>query len=921
MRPLNLKLSAFGPYAGKIDVPMGNLGSQGLYLITGDTGAGKTTIFDAICFALYGEASGPNRDASMFRSKYAQADTPTVVELTFLHGGKEYYVKRNPEYYRPKKSGDGLTKQPADAELHMPDGHVYSKVKDVTAKIEEIMGINKDQFSQIAMLAQGDFLKILLADTKQRQEIFRELFQTQLYQTLQYRLEDKRKEYYGQVEDGKKSVKQYIFDIKVDKDDVLSIDVEKAQSGSMTTEAVLELLDKLTDQDAALKNKLDDELQKINDDLETVNKKIGAAAEVEKAKKAKAEAEEKLKTENPKLEQLAAEFEKAKTALEGKTALEQKAALIENELPHYDNVENLQKDLEKLQKENANLLAELESGKSDMEKKSNDLAVLKEEQASYKDTSAEIEKIKAKLDKLKEEAEAIDDLSQSLQGYFKDKESYSKAQDDYRKKDEAFQKANTLYESMEQAFRDGQAGILATKLKDGEMCPVCGSTVHPYPAKLSDEVPSEIELDAAKKESDKARKLRDKAAEDANGLRGALENKENELKKKSSKVMGTEDPDVARNKLGEFKEVCDKNQKSENEKLKAEQAKVKRKEQLDEMIPKLEGEVEKLRLNNEKLTSSLSGEEVKAKERAEQISGLKKGLNFKDKAEAQTARQNLLNQAKDLQTAYEKADKALAEQNKTVTTLNSAITVNEKVINEASVTDSEADRELQAELKQRQNDCFERNKVVAGRLVNNKTTRDNISTKSAGIADLEKKLQWIKALADTANGKLTGKEKIMLETYIQTTYFDRIINRANLRLITMSGGQYELIRMQEAANAKSQSGLDLGVIDHYNGTQRSVKTLSGGESFMASLSLALGLSDEVQSSAGGIQIDTMFVDEGFGSLDPEALDMAYRALAGLTEGNRLVGIISHVADLKGRIDKQVIVTKEKSGGSSIRMVV
>jgi len=348
MRPLNLKLSAFGPYAGRIDIPMDELGSQGLYLITGDTGAGKTTIFDAICFALYGEASGPNRDASMFRSKYAQPDMPTEVELTFLHGGKEYKVRRNPEYYRPKKSGDGFTKQPADAQLNMPDGRVYSKVKDVTAKVEELMGINKDQFSQIAMLAQGDFLKILLADTKQRQEIFRELFQTQLYQTLQYRLEDRRKDLYGRVEDGKKSVKKDILDIKVDKDDVLSIEVEKAQSGSMTTEDVLELLKKLTEQDAVLREKLNDELQKIGDELEVVNKKIGAASEVEKARKAKADAEEMLKTEIPKLEQRTIERDKAKTALVEKDKYNKEAATIEGELPDYDKVGLLQKELEEL---------------------------------------------------------------------------------------------------------------------------------------------------------------------------------------------------------------------------------------------------------------------------------------------------------------------------------------------------------------------------------------------------------------------------------------------------------------------------------------------------------------------------------------------------------------------------------------------
>ena len=343
MRPLNLKMSAFGPYAGRIEIPMEDLGSQGLYLITGDTGAGKTTIFDAICFALFGEASGPNRDVSMFRSKYADSDMPTEVELTFLHGGKEYFVKRNPEYLRPKKSGDGMTKQTADAEFRTPDGRVYTKVKDVTAAIEELLGINKDQFSQIAMLAQGDFLKLLLADTKQRQEIFRELFQTQMYQTLQYRLEEKRKEIYGQVEDGKKSIKQYINGIQVDKDDVLSIDVEKAQNGVMTTEDVIEMLDKLTSQDLCLKDKLDSELQQINDELEAVNKKIGVAQEVEKAKKAKEKAEKDLVKEKKDLDEKTDLHKKAKEELKGKSKIEKEATTIENEMPNYDAVDDLRR--------------------------------------------------------------------------------------------------------------------------------------------------------------------------------------------------------------------------------------------------------------------------------------------------------------------------------------------------------------------------------------------------------------------------------------------------------------------------------------------------------------------------------------------------------------------------------------------------
>ncbi len=922
MRPLNLKLSAFGPYAGYTEIPMEELGSQGLYLITGDTGAGKTTIFDAICFALYGEASGPNRDTSMFRSKYADPETPTYVELIFLHGGKEYCVKRNPEYLRPLKGNrEGTTKQNADAEFRTPDGRVYTKVRDVTAAIEELLGIGREQFSQIAMLAQGDFLKLLLAETKQRQDIFRDLFRTQLYQTLQYKLDEKRKEIYGEVEDGRKSIEQYILGIRVDKDDVLSIEVEKAQNGSMTTEDVVELLDKLTGQDSALKDSLDDELKRINKDLEEVNKKIGAAAEVEKAVKAKAEAEAELKDEEPKLELLTGDFNKAKSALKDKTELEKKAVTIETELPDYDSAGSLQTEIDKLKKDNEKKAADLKDKEAQRNKKTEKLDELKKELSDFKDTSAEIEKIRGKLKKTEEEAEAIDDLSESLQAFFEERQSYSEAQEDYRKKDEAFRTANASYESKEQAFRDGQAGILAEKLKDGEKCPVCGSTTHPHPAKLSGNVPSEKELDVAKKESDKARKLRDSAAEYASGLKKSLETQDKELKKKCKKTVDMEDPDEAWDKLDEIIDACVKKREALEKELEAEQAKVTRKEQLDKLIPDLESEADKLRSDIETQTAGLAAEQAKEKEKEKQLADLKKGLRFEDKAKAEDARNKLIKQAADLQKAYDRADKALTDQKESVLKLKATIKENEKAISSAEVTDATDELNRQKELKKAQDDCISRSKTVTARLEHNETTRANIISRSAGLAETEKRLQWVKALSDTANGKLTGKDKIMLETYIQTTYFDRIIERANLRLIKMSGGQYELIRLREAVNGRSQTGLDLGVIDHYNGTQRSVKTLSGGESFMASLSLALGLSDEVQSSAGGIRIDTMFVDEGFGSLDPETLDMAYRALAGLTEGNRLVGIISHVADLKERIDKQVVVTKEKSGGSRIKMVV
>ena len=919
MRPLDIRMSAFGPYAGYIDIPMEELGEHGLYLITGDTGAGKTTIFDAICFALFGEASGENRDASMFRSKYADEDTPTEVELRFSHEGKEYTVKRNPEYIRPSKKGDGYTKQVADAELHLPNGKVVTKLKSVTQEIESILGINKDQFSQIAMLAQGDFMKLLLADTKDRMEIFRELFKTQNYRSLQKRLDDEAKSVHGELADSKKSIEQYIAGVQVEKDDVLSIDVKTAIAGNMTAEAVVELLDKLTDQDKVLKNKLDTELEKINRNLEKVNNAIGAAEAYKKAKEALEKAEKQLEKEEPGVDEKKALFDETKKDLENRDALKKKAAQIEAELPNYDALDAMNEDIEKTTNYKIAQKDSLDKEEENRDKEQAALGELKKELYSIKDTSAEAEKLKNTLEKLNVEAESLDELSENLDEYFNEKDSFTEAQETYLERDNEFNIINAAYEAMEKRFRDGQAGILAEKLKEGEKCPVCGSTKHPQLAHLSDEVPTERELNAEKKKADAARKAREESANVAGGLKKALEEKEKSLKKLTKKQLMTDDLVKAHDTVKDTIGKCAEKYRKTADLIEKYGEQLKRKEKLEKDIPIMEARIKSSSDTVEALKASVASAESKLKESEKHLMQLKKGLSFESKKTARAEAKKLNDQADELQKKYDAADKALKEQKETVVKLKAEIAGHKKTIEDSKSADLNAETEKKEMLDAEQKECISRGRAVASRIDVNDRIRANILKMYDEAAKTEKKLQWIRALADTANGRLNGKEKIMLETYIQMTYFDRIINRANLRFMTMSAGQYELVRMREADNAKSQSGLELNVIDHYNGSERSVKTLSGGESFMASLSLALGLSDEIQSAAGGIQIDTMFVDEGFGSLDPEALDKAYKALAGLIEGNRLVGIISHVADLKERIDMQIVVTKEKSGGSFIEL--
>ena len=352
MRPIKLIMSAFGPYAGRQEIDLGKLGDRGLYLITGDTGAGKTTIFDAITYALYGEPSGQNRDASMLRSKYAEGETPTEVELTFLHAGKEYTVRRNPEYIRKKSRGTGETKQLAGAELKLPDGRVETKTTAVTNKIKEILGVDKEQFCQIAMIAQGDFLKLLLADTRDRQAHFREIFRTQIYETFQEELKKEAARINGEREKEKVRMLQCVNGILCDEDDPLSLDARKAKQGDMLTEDVLALLDRLTEQDRQEQARIKEALADTEQKIDALNALIAKAEEQENTRKVLDSAQKALSEKKPELERLSQLLEAERAKLPQAEEMERDASIIENDLPAYDDAEKHGREIEKAERKN-----------------------------------------------------------------------------------------------------------------------------------------------------------------------------------------------------------------------------------------------------------------------------------------------------------------------------------------------------------------------------------------------------------------------------------------------------------------------------------------------------------------------------------------------------------------------------------------
>lgn len=1407
MKPKHLIISAFGPYAERTEIDFTKLGSNGLYLITGDTGAGKTTIFDAITFALYGEASGRNREAAMLRSQYAAAAVPTFVEFIFEYRGQEYKIIRKPEYQRPKERGSGMTTQKAEAELIYPDQQQpVARYKDVTKAVIDLLGLDYKQFTQIALIAQGDFQKILLAGTAERSEIFRQIFHTDIYQQLQAQLKTMQSKKSSEYEEISRSIVQYMENISISKNTELTAELKQLQEEKFAGQLIrsLELLHALLQQDADLLAKYDTDIKTLSEKIQVKDQLLGkarhydslkmqlkekklqleqllsqkqdaqlswqqaqsaaaACPQLEEAVRSAAAREEKfqqlaarqqlcddesrqlnekrtgktLLTNN--IQQLQKEYAVNKDCLAAlsdvsaakekltaqhdsltqqsteicslmhqlsttKQQLQQKeqALLQESRTAaiHRQQLLCLRQQLEQLQEEEIKLLQQKQHGmllqswhetltaqkqelasltaasltlRQTKDRLSAEIAALDSEALTLSESAAalgdtnslkinleyknsalknivadfrevatqlnaaqglqdklqnDINTCSSQTEKLQQEQEQLaiklaaassanlslaqaaaekntltneilqlDQILQQIESRKVLQQELSVIQQEYISVSETYKRCQQEYSRQEKLFLDAQAGLLAANLKEGEPCPVCGSTHHPQPALLPGQVPEKIFLDNLKAELDachsrtiglsskalilqeqlqeateqllpgenqlfaddsisykqqQAQKRKDeiksqldtitqqeaamqqllqaapqlqqqadaiqkqlleqqkykaqkeqalaqscgnsqqqqsqllrlldtadldeltslqpyrqlqettllpadtisfllqqledycnnctkkllqaeqdsqKKAELQDKLQSLLQlqqaNKEklqetaaclsaNEEQQYKQAAQLTEtvrqtalalqlpagtDADETETALQQLLTENRKQQHQLQKQLDTKETVKKQEEQLSKLTDETEKLLQQLQTDSSILQSKLLDQQAQLANRlptpadtdsakaahlylsalqnqisqlAEQLSETNAKLQQKklleallpqqekklaalaDTASAATieltrlatehaqserlltelqqevgalTREENLQQLNTLQkqrAALLAAEKEAGEQyQKLAEQCSNLMAAADTLSRQLEDADSLQLDLLQTERLQLEQELIrlekEQKDIFAAHTANQKIF-NAVSSKQQQLEAVETEFGWLKTLSDTANGTLTGKRKIELETYIQMTYFDRIIRRANLRLMTMSNGQYELKREADGSSKRSKAGLELNVIDHYNGSERSVKTLSGGESFEASLSLALGLSDEVQSAAGGIQLDTMFIDEGFGSLDEEALTQAVRALNTLSENNRLVGIISHVSDLKEMIGKKIIVTKNKlrqGPGSSI----
>ncbi len=882
MKPLKIKISAFGPYKNCIDIDFEKLGESGIFLITGDTGAGKTTIFDSISFALFGEVSGSNRPVPSVRSDFADNDTETFVELEFTHKNKKYKIRRNPAYERTKKRGEGTTKTSADASLEYDD-KVISGTKNVDIKIEEILGINSKQFKQISMLAQGEFLKILFAESKDRTEIFRRIFDTDIYNQIARRLADKTRIAKAELE----QLKDYFA---INSSNIVWKDgIQSVQPKDVNELFIQEILEKLQQEikvNSEQFEKCQEQISKQSDENSKMEKEIMA----QKDKNDKIDRCQKLQNEQKVLQ------EKQEDIKQKEVLIQKSQEIINKILPKEDKKKELEKEISQKQKVLQDISEKIELGNKKEEKFKQILDLL------------EIIKVQfQKYSELKDGKTELEDKIKKLQVIIKEQENKKIASENAQKLEVEWEKLSTEVLEKEKEFFKEQAGILAENLKENEPCPVCGSLHHPNLAKKSISVLTKEELDNLKEKEEKSRKILTDATNKVTEINSKIETLIKEFGEKP-------DVELYNKKYAEISEELEKayNQLNDNYK----QIMLK-----DIVIESFEYDIFK-----EKITNKISKEREEFLKLQTQQEENKKQIDelLQKQEKAQNDYQNTLKELGfENEEQYKKSvlnNSQIEIFSKEIEKYKTDVTINatkleeiQKEIKGFEKVDLTAKIQEFNNKKQELEDMRKQQMEYHRIFENNNRILVDLQTNSKKLDSKIKEFTMVEDLSKIANGTVYGKRRIEFEQFVQASYFDMVIIEANKRLLKMTDNRFLLVRKESSERVSDKIGLELEVIDNYNGKRRDVKSLSGGEAFKAALSLALGLSDVIQSYSGGIVVDTMFIDEGFGSLDTESREQAINTLNQLTDNHKLIGIISHVTELKERIDKKIIVTKSTEG--------
>ncbi len=934
MRPIKLVLSAFGPYASKIELDLSKLGENGVYLITGDTGAGKTTIFDAITFALFGKPSGDIRDVKTLRSEYAKEEIETYVELDFVYHDEEYHIYRRPEYTYTHVQKNGEVKQRSkatDAYLILPNGERIVKPTEVTKQVEQLLGMKRDQFRQIAMIAQGSFLEILNADTKERGKLFEKVFMTSKYSVLMDRLNQMAKESYLALNDAKLRLQQIISDVRVP--DILQEQyAQTLETFAMDDiQPVYDLLDEIiasskesTEKLQKQKAQIQNQLQKSRKEEIEKTKQLQDLLSLEKLLKEKPAKEEKV---NLYAERVKNDGEKYHIQID---ALKKKQVQIEHELPEYESLTKLSTKLAEIRKQISIISKDLETKTNFKKQLDEDIALKQKEAHTLTDSELSLNKVILKEEEIEKKISAFHHASMI-------QSNYQNAVNTLKEKTQLLQESTDRkvilqkqYDDAQISYFANQAGLLALRLTKGEPCPVCGSLEHPRPASHSNKLVTEEEINQYKKKVDQAEKeyqITSKACADASLKMNALQNElELVLKSVTEETVSFEDVQLF---IDEHTVQLKKEEKEISTCIKQLQQQSKRYQELQKMIPQLQ---QKFTAISEEVSQNQIAQtklSVEYEQLQKQVQEITAKLKYTSETEAKNRMSMITKQILECQQQINRLENESKLAMDELVYVNAQIDMlNEKV---SSSIDEIPNQQEQLKILQTEIENLQVQQEEILKCIHNtemyesdaQDTKKKIVSESDAYQIKLSRYSSLKELADVAMGNgRSSKEKITLQEYVQIAYLDRMIHKANERYLSMSNQQYQLVRSAGTKDKRSHEALDLDVIDFSNGSIRPVSSLSGGESFIASLALALGMSDEIQSQAGGIQIDTMFIDEGFGTLDQDSLNNAIQTLTNLSGENRLVGIISHVKELKERIHKGIIVTKDLHGShGSIAKVI
>ena len=740
MRPLKLTLSAFGPYAGETAVDFESLGESGLYLITGDTGAGKTSLFDAITFALYGEASGSSREASMLRSQYAAPETPTWVELVFTHAGKRYTVRRNPEYERPSRRGGGFTKQAADAALLLPDGRTVTRAKDVTQEIQTLLGLDRNQFSQVAMIAQGDFLKLLLADTRDRQAIFRDLFHTGAYRVFQEKLKEEASAADRVCRELRQGIAQYLGGIAAAEGDSDAAGLQQASEGKLPMEEALSLLEKRNVRDAERLEEIGDALSGLDRRIAENHASLSRAEELERAEAERLAAENTLQQQTGRQEALEQALHDAEKRLPEAEKLGNEAAALEALLPEYDAREQLrlarQKTRQRLDAEKA---AQEENGRR-RERLSAELEELRALQKRLADAGARKEALLRDQERTESRGKQLSAFLQTDKDLRGAERKLAQAQDAYRRAQVKSDAETLRYEDMNRAFLSEQAGVLARTLEEGLPCPVCGSREHPAPARASLDAPSEQQLKQQKQTADRARQEAESMSRTAQGLRGQTGAILQEQQKRAGELWDTLP-------AGDFCEAAERERGALRQQHAAlvraiaeEEEKLRRKAELDAAIPKKETEEKQLHdslLTSLETVAGLDAELVQTDLRLRQA---EEKLAHPSRREAEAACLAMRQTQQQIRRSAEKAREDLAACRTACAELEGRIRQLRALNEKAEAPDKDALLKEREQLKEDKKQTDERYRTVLLRLNTNRSMLSGIREKSGALEQAEKRL-------------------------------------------------------------------------------------------------------------------------------------------------------------------------------------